>query len=167
MAEFPLRVVKVAGANAAPDGEFFDEFQPLSLRWREPGMTYVWINRNEQMVSTRRRQGWEICSLERDFLSKGCPKDALPGHGSPDGEIHFGDLILGKMPIELWEKRQIRLRAKVRAKQRGYVERPQDEGEKVASQLRRQIPGIGRSIVYKPGENERRGYPREGTGRRV
>jgi hypothetical protein len=153
MAEKTLHVTRVGGKLSNRRGDFLDEFESLELRWKQPGWVYCWLDTSQRSLPLRKQWGWQICHNQRDFLDLGCPEDRVPGTVNAAGEIVQGDVILGKMPAELYDRRVKYRREKRQHRRQGYFEAVYSEGEKVAAQARsRGYLGKNENIVFSPND---------------
>lgn len=133
----------------------YDEFSASQLAWKEAGMVYRWLDRVAKVVFERKRQGWLICDLRRDFIDKGCPEELLPSSDVTGSEIIFGESILAKMPIALYEKRYKRnILEKVVRKRESNIEKVRAEGERTAHELRSRGVAIKGNVVETVGAGE-------------
>lgn len=152
MGEIAIHVNRVHGKRANAAGEFLDPFTPMDLPWKEPGMVYCHIDSDSRVAPVRRREGWVVCNLQRDFLDAGCPSELIPPEwSSPDGTIRFGQLVLAKMPAA---KRSAMLRRRVEkrmAKRRAVEESVYSAGERAAHPaVQRGILPRGTNLVFDP-----------------
>lgn len=134
--ELEVNILNVDGGTVDRPPEEFDEFEPLKLHWKKPGMVYRWCDRDARVLPVRRRQGWKICNVEKDFRELGCPELRIPGVPQPGGEIHFGDSILAEMPIELYEKRYDSMIRKATERSARGLSDVMRAGDEVAAELR-------------------------------
>lgn len=133
----------------------YDEFSAAKLPWHEPGMIYRWIDRSARVLFERKRQGWKICSIEADFTAKGCPEHLLPVTDVTGTEIIFGESILAKMPITLYQARYKRnVLEKVVRKREANLEKVRAEGDRVAHELRARGAPIKGNVVEEVGAGE-------------
>lgn len=154
MAQLRIHATRQDGQLPNVRGDLNNEFAPLSMGWREPGMAYCWLDADKRSLPSRLRLGWKVCNAKEDFLDRGCPPDKLPGYTAPTGEVQFGGLILGKMPAERLSAIRVATEDKIRNRYRGYVNAALDAGEQIARSVG--SAAKGRNLVYTVAPDEER-----------
>lgn len=149
MAELQVHLLR------ALDGKpTFDEFSVMSLQWKEPGMIYRWCDRHQQVLPVRLRQGWKVCNIEDDFRKRGCPEDRLPT-AAPGGEIIFGDSILCKMPLSLYNTRYRRdVLEPINQRKLAGRQEALSAGEAAARELRAKGVRVGANVLSSTSERD-------------
>lgn len=136
-----LTVRAVDGRRPNADGEVFDEFAPLDIPWKEPGVVYGWLSKHTRMLGPARRRGYVVCNVERDFLSLGCPEEDLPGEPQPDGSITFGDTVLAKIQARRYSQLRALPIERAKRKRRAGIEGAFSEGDRISAQLGDYVKG--------------------------
>lgn len=138
--------------------EAFVELGAADLPWRLSSMVYRWIDRDSRVLTERRRQGWKICDVIRDFRDRGCPEDLLPPTHGGGTEIINGDSILGMMPLSKYNARyKAEVLEKIKRRREAGVEIARAEGERAAKELaQRGIKVKGGNVLEEISETESR-----------
>lgn len=166
-----ITITAVGGKRVKSGADAYDEFAAANVPWKEPGFVYRWLDREPRVIFERKRQGWKICDLVRDFKAKGCPDHLMPVTDVTGTEIIFGESILAKMPISLYEKRyRANVLEKVKSRREGLKEVARAAGDDAARELAKRgvtvkgdlVEDIGRGEIQRDWDSPRNVTSRDG-----
>lgn len=108
------------------DRELLSSPDLLAVRKRDPGRVYRWLHKNETNIERKKLMGYRI-----EKKDQGAETESQKVNGSTSDNSHqVGDMILGSIPRELYEKRAAARHEEIQERKRYLTERFQHDVER-------------------------------------